>query len=592
MPKISTLLLALTLLTPTPSLACDIFLRGDADTNNAIDISDPIFILSYLFTENKQPQCPEALDANGDNQTNLSDAVYLLNYLFIGGPQPPEPFPNPGSVCLPPEGFLPIKNADHLNAIAVSSQSLIQNYFLCNDITLTGPFAPIKDKTGDLRVDAFKGIFDGNSKKIINLSINRPEESRIGLFGSLHSGAVIRNLTLVNPRIYGRTKVGAFAGVNEGLIENCTIVNADNAPPEQNSFQVEGHTFVGGMVGWNASGTMNKVSINAKGLVKGHLIFDGVLCDQPQPWDGQSVGGLIGQSTGTYITDAMVGDQVVVEALDFYDAYHPLTCQLLKKDVPGGQLVGGLIGSASPSRFGTKESIILRSHSKASVRGADSVGGLVGLMNGRPDLVLAGKNDRELMMPKIIESSASGTVEGESAVVGGLVGRSDFAKIIRSTAKGNVSGKVYATGGLVGINSRDAIIENSYALGNVTGGSSIGGLAGITNEDEFIAENRLTKIINSYAYGLVQGEDLATTGGLVGTNDRATIENSYYNKSINGNLSDPRNEGRLDQDFKKLDAQNTFVGWDISAVLDNKASTWKLNQFVDPPVLSWELLPR
>ena len=72
------------------------FLRGDANGDGAIDLSDPVLILVQLFLSGPPAACPDALDANDDGTVDLSDPVDLLTYLFIGGPPPLRPFPVEG----------------------------------------------------------------------------------------------------------------------------------------------------------------------------------------------------------------------------------------------------------------------------------------------------------------------------------------------------------------------------------------------------------------------------------------------------------------------------------------------------------------
>jgi hypothetical protein len=74
------------------------FLRGDCNDDGAVDISDAVCILGWLFLGDAQPACLSATNTNGDAGGDLSDAVYLLNHLFLGGPPPPGPFPE----CGPP----------------------------------------------------------------------------------------------------------------------------------------------------------------------------------------------------------------------------------------------------------------------------------------------------------------------------------------------------------------------------------------------------------------------------------------------------------------------------------------------------------
>lgn len=69
------------------------FRRADSDGNGRVNLTDPIFILNYLFISGPAPRCSDAADANDDSRLNLTDAVYTLNYLFLAGPPPPPPGP-------------------------------------------------------------------------------------------------------------------------------------------------------------------------------------------------------------------------------------------------------------------------------------------------------------------------------------------------------------------------------------------------------------------------------------------------------------------------------------------------------------------
>jgi len=74
-----------------------VFLRGDANGDGKLDISDAVKILRFLFSGDTS-DCAEALDANDDGRLDIADAVFLLGYLFSEGPRPPAPFPDAGSV--------------------------------------------------------------------------------------------------------------------------------------------------------------------------------------------------------------------------------------------------------------------------------------------------------------------------------------------------------------------------------------------------------------------------------------------------------------------------------------------------------------
>jgi hypothetical protein len=63
-------------------------MSGDANGDGAINTSDVVYLINYLFISGPVPQSLEAGDANCDGNINGSDVVYLLNYLFINGPPP------------------------------------------------------------------------------------------------------------------------------------------------------------------------------------------------------------------------------------------------------------------------------------------------------------------------------------------------------------------------------------------------------------------------------------------------------------------------------------------------------------------------
>ncbi|MBN1459359.1 MAG: hypothetical protein JXA57_07470 [Armatimonadetes bacterium] len=69
------------------------FLRGNANADETTDLSDAVFILSYLFLGGPAPTCLDSGDCDDSGVLELTDAVYLLSHLFLGGPAPAEPFP-------------------------------------------------------------------------------------------------------------------------------------------------------------------------------------------------------------------------------------------------------------------------------------------------------------------------------------------------------------------------------------------------------------------------------------------------------------------------------------------------------------------
>lgn len=67
----------------------------------------------------------------------------------------------------------------------------------------------------------FAGYFDGNGKEIKGLSFKGGDY--VGLFGYLAHTAVVKNLTFIEPEGWSRYCTGVICGLNEGLIQSCTV---------------------------------------------------------------------------------------------------------------------------------------------------------------------------------------------------------------------------------------------------------------------------------------------------------------------------------------------------------------------------------
>jgi hypothetical protein len=71
------------------------FIRGDANGDGSIDISDALNILFFLYA-GAGTDCRDALDSNDDGVLGLPDAVTVLQYLFQSGAVFAPPFPGRG----------------------------------------------------------------------------------------------------------------------------------------------------------------------------------------------------------------------------------------------------------------------------------------------------------------------------------------------------------------------------------------------------------------------------------------------------------------------------------------------------------------
>ena len=72
------------------------FSRGDCNGDADLNLTDPVFLLQYLFLRGDRPPCLLACDADDRGQLNIADAVNVLNLLFNAGDPLPPPFPGCG----------------------------------------------------------------------------------------------------------------------------------------------------------------------------------------------------------------------------------------------------------------------------------------------------------------------------------------------------------------------------------------------------------------------------------------------------------------------------------------------------------------
>ena len=80
--------------------AAERFVRGDADADGEILVSDGLFTLNFLFLGGIAPPCLDAADANDVNGVDITDAVFVFWWLFLGGEPPPAPTPSGGGYLL------------------------------------------------------------------------------------------------------------------------------------------------------------------------------------------------------------------------------------------------------------------------------------------------------------------------------------------------------------------------------------------------------------------------------------------------------------------------------------------------------------
>ncbi len=95
----------------------------------------------------------------------------------------------------------------------------------------------------------FYGKYEGNGFVISNLTINRPAEDYVGIFGE--NRGTLNNFKIYNSRITGSTYTGGVVGYNRGTLYR-TKIYRDNILYSY----VTGYAYVGGLVGYNTTGAV------------------------------------------------------------------------------------------------------------------------------------------------------------------------------------------------------------------------------------------------------------------------------------------------------------------------------------------------
>ena len=165
---------------------------------------------------------------------------------------------NPDSnILIPSANTHIIKNASEMMKL---HQFPNANFKLAGNIDMSSyssgkGWDPVKDFTGN---------FDGRGYTISNLTMRRPTESYVGLFGDIEDG-VIKNVVFENVDIDGEDYTGTLAGTMSGQVSN-VIVKSGN---------VRGGEKVGGLVGAH-QGDISMCKINLS-MVSGREDVGGVV---------------------------------------------------------------------------------------------------------------------------------------------------------------------------------------------------------------------------------------------------------------------------------------------------------------------------
>ena len=252
---------------------------------------------------------------------------------------------------IPSDNTITINSPDDMKKIAEYPNAIFR---LNKDIDMSA----FNGGNGWTPIPSFKGKFDGRGYKIKNMKINNSSLAYAGLFGTIESGAYLKNLVLEDFLVAGGDYSGAIAGSCSGTITNCYVTGNVSSTGR----------YCGGLFG-NFEGVAERLESEVS--VAG----------------SQFVGGFAGQVTGGTIIECGVKNVNVNGNLDS---------------------VGGFVGLVQSNR----DLEISKVRSIATITGSERVGGLIGWVNAPNSIyVLDGNN-----------SYAQGSITRGEKAVGGFIG--------------------------------------------------------------------------------------------------------------------------------------------------------------------------
>jgi VCBS repeat-containing protein len=486
-----------------------------------------------------------------------------------------------------------IRNSHQLQMMQMDQTA---NYNLMNDVNLTDITSPSQMWGTSLSGGkgfspiGLTGTFLGNNHTVNALFIDTTT-SYAGLFSSISSTSIVRDVLLTGLSLSGGDFCGGLVANSAGLIINCIVEG-----------EIAGQANVGGIVGYawatgdvsgcSVSGNVTGTSYNIGGLVAYNEIgYDITNCETDVIVSGTDyVGGLVGRYMGGSVANcsssgSMTGWTYVGGLMGGSTAGTIVHCAAIEVSVSGVNgmstlSVGGLIG-------GCNGGSVANCSSSGSVLGYHDLGGLIGSSS-------AAISD--------CESSATVTASGHNTQ-GGFVGFANAGPITRCKATGNVSG-LANVGGFAGQVEAAFTISMCYATGKVTGTSS--------TEGGFIAYQNGPSIINCYARGDVSGANVnvgglvgfgygdvtncystgAVTGGsdyvggFYGRHDAGVLTDCHWGTQTSGKSNgvgsfgnvDPDPAGILGNTTAQMRQQATFTYWNFTSV-------WGIVENIDYPVL-------
>ncbi|MBX9033899.1 MucBP domain-containing protein [Gordonibacter massiliensis (ex Traore et al. 2017)] len=403
---------------------------------------------------------------------------------------------------------------------------------LANDISVNTPitsheFVPV----GADAEHAFKGVFDGNGHKVLNLLISQRAESNTGLFGVVSSSGSIRNVGVfgaitIDASTYVEN-IGSVVGLCEGSISGCTsnvsLTVSSSFEPTEEAPRVAKN--IGGVAG-RITGSLSDSSFSGGLSMENDAsaIIDG--------WDNtiptvQNVGGVVGLFGEDELDAAVRASGGIDGCANSGTVYLSFTgeggrdrFEQLRSSHPG--CVGGIAGYSDGSISNCSNTGEIRTSTLGDSstdgygydttfnNGASQCGGIVGnlravVLEDKYSVKLTPDNGSKDDVLTVKNCYNTGKVFA-LASAGGIVGRAGTYTVITECSNGNYldnngktgvfvdpeQGAVISTrwnkpfaGGIVGLTLGDVTFSyNRGQVNNTQSGFYLAGIAGGIGSDK------------------------------------------------------------------------------------------------------------
>lgn len=299
----------------------------------------------------------------------------------------------------------------------------------------------------------YSGEFDGNGHTISGLYIKEDNAtvSTTGLFG--YFKGYLHDVKIVNSYIFSKSYcTGAFAGIVEGTIEDCTADAVVYSDANASGF----FDGTGGIVG-------NLYNLTSKVL---NCTFSGSVSSDKNPY----VGGIVGDNLYGYVAGCT--------------NYGKVTSSASSKVAVGGIVGQNRITYDSDETAEGKSSVIERCINNGSISGTNSAGGIVGMSS----LVEGSSSENKPYIGAIRNCLNTGSVSGSGSVAGGIAGSLETSTNVENCLNiGAVSGT--PVGAIAGVQLSSCKIADSYYQNQENESLNAVGQLGTSNGSSTPSEN-------------------------------------------------------------------------------------------------------